>query len=396
MRLRIALKHHHRRARPTPVPKSLTRPLAHPRSSQERKARKLRAKEERASKGAVALEEGGTRQCKICGKVRARPPRRRTTPREYGCEPPRRRRRPSRARTNPVADPIVRPSPRPTLLVDAPHRQLRSFAASQGQGGVRGVLRGPRRARGGPDHDATALVKSAKARRAELKELRERKKKQDAETRAAAANAAAATTENIPEVRRDAPSIDDGPSSKRAKPSADDGFVATERFDPAADSDDEDAEREGAEPTNGDADATDPADDTVDDTADAPRRVTDQWSEEKKELRRRQVYVGGVPFYKTEEDIVAAFADEGHAVEAIDCMTFPDSGRFRGIAIITFATREGAKAALAWNGEEWDGTFLTVKKYAPARRRRRRGRGRAPAPATGGGEGGGTAHRVRG
>ena len=147
MRLRIALKHHHRRARPTPVPKSLTRPLAHPRSSQERKARKLRAKEERASKGAVALEEGGTRQCKICGKVRARPPRRRTTPREYGCEPPRRRRRPSRARTNPVADPIVRPSPRPTLLVDAPHRQLRSFAASQGQGGVRGVLRGPRRAR---------------------------------------------------------------------------------------------------------------------------------------------------------------------------------------------------------------------------------------------------------
>ena len=219
--------------------------------------------------------------------------------------------------------------------------------------------------RGGPDHDATALVKSAKARRAELKELRERKKKQDAETRAAAANAAAATTENTPEVRRDAPSTDDGPSSKRAKPSADDGFVATERFDPAADSDDEDAEREGAEPTNGDADATDTADDTVDDTADAPWRVTDQWSEEKKELRRRQVYVGGIPFYKTEEDIVAAFADEGHAVEAIDCMKFPDSGRFRGIAIITFATREGAKAALAWNGEEWDGTFLTVKKYAP-------------------------------
>ena len=173
-------------------------------------------------------------------------------------------------------------------------------------------------------------------------------------------------------------------------------FVATERFDPAADSDDEDAEREGAEPTNGDADATDPADDTVDDTADAPRRVTDQWSEEKKELRRRQVYVGGVPFYKTEEDIVAAFADEGHAVEAIDCMTFPDSGRFRGIAIITFATREGAKAALAWNGEEWDGTFLTVKTArpratpSPARTRTR------PAPATGGGEGGGTAHRVRG
>ena len=59
-------------------------------------------------------------------------------------------------------------------------------------------------------------------------------------------------------------------------------------------------------------------------------------------------------------------------MEAVDCMTFPDSGRFRGIAILTFATREAAKGALAWNGEEWDGTFLTVKKYA-----RKRG-GRTP------------------
>ena len=57
-------------------------------------------------------------------------------------------------------------------------------------------------------------------------------------------------------------------------------------------------------------------------------------------------------------------------MEAVDCMTFPDSGRFRGIAILTFATREAAKGALAWNGEEEDGTFLTVKKYAPKERRR--------------------------
>ena len=218
--------------------------------------------------------------------------------------------------------------------------------------------------RGGPDHDATKLIKSAKERRADLKELRERKKKQDAEAKAAAATeakAAAATDaaapkENAPEAKRDAPTVDDAPSSKRSKPSddGDGGFVAVERFDPTADSDDEGAEREVAEPSTENAEG-----------ADASRRGADDWSEEKKELRRRQVYVGGVPFYKTEEDIVAAFADEGHAVETIDCMTFPDSGRFRGIAIITFATREGAKAALAWNGEEWDGKFLTVKKYAP-------------------------------
>ena len=26
---------------------------------------------------------------------------------------------------------------------------------------------------------------------------------------------------------------------------------------------------------------------------------------------------------------------------------------------------EAAKGALAWNGEEWDGKFLVVRKYAP-------------------------------
>ena len=46
-------------------------------------------------------------------------------------------------------------------------------------------------------------------------------------------------------------------------------------------------------------------------------------------------------------------------------MTFPDSGRFRGIAIVTFATAEAAKGALAWNNEEWEGKFLVVRKYAP-------------------------------
>ena len=198
-----------------------------------------------------------------------------------------------------------------------------------------------------------------------MKELRERKKKQVAEAKAAAANAAAtdaaAPRGNAPEEKRDAPTADDAPSSKRSKPSddGDGGFVAVERFDPTADSDDGGAERDGVDPTTGGADATEGAD-----GADASRRGADDWSEEKKELRRRQVYVGGVPFYKTEEDIVAAFADEGHA-GGHRLHDVPDSGRFRGIAIITFATREGAKAALAWNGEEWDGTFLTVKKYAP-------------------------------
>ena len=296
------------------------------------------------------------------------PPANDTAPRRTRASPPPPppvpRVEPPRWLTRPVVPDPDRPSSQ-TL-------PIASFAASQLRKAKTAceACCSARAERGGPDHDATTLVKSAKERRADLKELRERKKKQDAEAKAAAANAAAtdAATDaaapkgNAPEAKRDAPTADDAPSSKRRKPSddGDGGFVAVERFDPTADSDDEGAEREGADPSTGGADAAEGAD-----GADASRRGADDWSEEKKELRRRQVYVGGVPFYKTEEDIVAAFADEGHAVETIDCMTFPDSGRFRGIAIITFATREGAKAALAWNGEEWDGKFLTVKKYAP-------------------------------
>ena len=39
-------------------------------TSQERRERKRRAKEERTSKGEAVLEEGGERACKICKEVR--------------------------------------------------------------------------------------------------------------------------------------------------------------------------------------------------------------------------------------------------------------------------------------------------------------------------------------
>ncbi|KAG9160806.1 hypothetical protein Leryth_008645 [Lithospermum erythrorhizon] len=48
-----------------------------------------------------------------------------------------------------------------------------------------------------------------------------------------------------------------------------------------------------------------------------------------------KVYVGGIPFYSTEDDIRSYFEGCGTITE-IDCMKFPESGKFRGIAIITF------------------------------------------------------------
>lgn len=49
----------------------------------------------------------------------------------------------------------------------------------------------------------------------------------------------------------------------------------------------------------------------------------------------RKIYVGGIPYYSSEDDIRSYFEGCGTITE-IDCMTFPESGKFRGIAIISF------------------------------------------------------------
>jgi nucleolin len=49
----------------------------------------------------------------------------------------------------------------------------------------------------------------------------------------------------------------------------------------------------------------------------------------------KKVYAGGIPYYSTEDDIRSYFDGCGTITE-IDCMKFPETGKFRGIAIITF------------------------------------------------------------
>ena len=48
-----------------------------------------------------------------------------------------------------------------------------------------------------------------------------------------------------------------------------------------------------------------------------------------------KVYVGGIPYYSTEDDICSFFESCGTITE-VDCMMFPESGKFRGIAILSF------------------------------------------------------------
>ncbi|KAJ4770715.1 RNA-binding protein 39 [Rhynchospora pubera] len=76
----------------------------------------------------------------------------------------------------------------------------------------------------------------------------------------------------------------------------------------------------------------------------------------------KKVYVGGIPYYSTEDDIKSFFEGCG-TVTDIDCMTFPETGKFRGIAILTFKTELAAKRAISLDGSDMGGFYLKIQPY---------------------------------
>ncbi|XP_057979476.1 phragmoplastin interacting protein 1 [Malania oleifera] len=79
-----------------------------------------------------------------------------------------------------------------------------------------------------------------------------------------------------------------------------------------------------------------------------------------------KVYVGGIPYYSTEDDIRSYFEGCGTITE-VDCMQFPETGKFRGIAIISFKTEAAAKRALALDGADMGGLYLKIQPYKTTR-----------------------------
>lgn len=75
----------------------------------------------------------------------------------------------------------------------------------------------------------------------------------------------------------------------------------------------------------------------------------------------RRVYVGGMPYSYTENQIREYWEYCG-PIESLDMLTFPDTGRFRGIAFITFQTEEGFQSALACDGEYCEEQTVKVKR----------------------------------
>jgi cold-inducible RNA-binding protein len=100
-----------------------------------------------------------------------------------------------------------------------------------------------------------------------------------------------------------------------------------------------------------------------------------------------KLYVGGLPYSTTQDELQEAFAKAGAVVSTsiiMDKMT----GRSRGFGFVEMSSDSEAQAAIEmWNGKDFGGRKLTVNEAKPleARPPRREGGGSR----FGGGNGGG-------
>ncbi|BBN69755.1 phragmoplastin interacting protein 1 [Prunus dulcis] len=79
-----------------------------------------------------------------------------------------------------------------------------------------------------------------------------------------------------------------------------------------------------------------------------------------------QKFCGRHSLYSTEDDIQSYFESCGTITE-VDCLRFPEGGKFRGIAIISFKTEAAAKRALDLDGAEMGELFLKIQPYKATR-----------------------------
>jgi cold-inducible RNA-binding protein len=83
----------------------------------------------------------------------------------------------------------------------------------------------------------------------------------------------------------------------------------------------------------------------------------------------KKLYVGGVPFKSTEDELKAAFEKAG-PVMAARIITDRMTGRSRGFAFVEMADDAGANAAIKmWNGQDFGGRRLIVSEARPDRPR---------------------------
>ena len=107
-----------------------------------------------------------------------------------------------------------------------------------------------------------------------------------------------------------------------------------------------------------------------------------------------KLFVGGLSFNTTENDLQDAFAAHGN-VTAVDLISDRMTGKSKGFGFVTMSTPEEAQQAIDnLNGKTLDGRNLTVNIARP-REERSGGGGGGGRGFGGGGGGGGGARRNR-
>ncbi len=81
-------------------------------------------------------------------------------------------------------------------------------------------------------------------------------------------------------------------------------------------------------------------------------------------MDNREIYIGNLSWSATEDDLSAAFEGYG-SVEHIKLIRDRETGKSRGFAFIRYASKNGAEAALAMDGEKLLNRNLRVRLATP-------------------------------
>lgn len=102
----------------------------------------------------------------------------------------------------------------------------------------------------------------------------------------------------------------------------------------------------------------------------------------------KKLYVGGLPYSTTDDQLKEAFAQAGAVSSAIIIMD-KMTGRSKGFGFVEFGNDDDAQKAIdLWNGKDFGGRSLTVNEARPMEARPRRD-DRSGGGDWGGGGGGG-------
>jgi cold-inducible RNA-binding protein len=103
---------------------------------------------------------------------------------------------------------------------------------------------------------------------------------------------------------------------------------------------------------------------------------------------QNKLFVGGISFNTSENDLQDAFAAHG-TVQEVNIVMDRETGKSKGFAFVTMSSAKEAEAAIAaLNGKSLDGRTLTVNVARPKEERGGGGRGGGGGRRDGGGGGG--------